>query len=52
MHLINLFSVETVADYFSQQGIAVKGNETQLSHYTDDTTFVLYGSEEPFLESV
>ena len=51
-----ILSVEILADAIRQKkeirGITLKGKEIKLSQYTDDTTLILDGSENSFLEAL
>ena len=51
-----ILSVEILADAIRQKkeirGITLNGMEIKLSHYADDTTLILDGSENSFLEAL
>ena len=51
-----LFILEMLADVIRKKqrikGIEISGIDFKLSQYPDDTTLILDGSEESFLESV
>ena len=51
-----ILSVEILADAIRQKkkisGITLNGKEIELSHYADDTTLILDGSEKSFLEAL
>ena len=51
-----ILSVEILADAIRQKkeirGITLNGKEIKLSQYADDTTFILDGSENSFLEAL